>query len=79
MYNRIHDFEIKYLYNYNTFNIKTFNPFVCTILFGLSESSKIILIKYLILEKNEFKNHGKEQKQPGSIFLIHNQILKSAV
>ena len=34
---------------------KTCNPFVCTILFCLSESSKITLIKDFIQEKNEFK------------------------
>ena len=41
---------------------KTRNPFVCTIMFSLSESSKITLFKDFILEINELKKYVKNLK-----------------
>ena len=51
--NRIHDFDIKYLYG-ETIYI-TCNTFICTILFGLFESSKITLFKDLVKKIIETK------------------------
>ena len=42
----------------------TFNPFICTIVFGISESSNITIFKDFILEIIEFKITEKSKKKP---------------
>ena len=42
---------------------KTCITFICTIMFGLPESSKIILLKNLILELIKFKVTEKRRKK----------------
>ena len=58
--NRIHDFDIEYLFDYNT--KYAYNPLIFTILFGLSESSKIALFKDIFLAIIEAKVTKKCKK-----------------
>ena len=65
--NHIHDFDIKYLYD-NIMLYTTCNPFICIIIFGLSESYKITLFKDFILEIIEFSYRKEQKKQSSAIF-----------
>ena len=58
---RIRDFDIKYYMTKQLY--MTRNTSICTILFGLSKSSKITLFNDFILEIIEFKVTEKSKKK----------------
>ena len=62
--NRIHDFDIKYFYEYWILYMEC-NAFICTIVFGILESSKIALFKDLlgkIFEAKDFELNYLQDK-----------------